>query len=74
MDCEAVPSDYSHIIDCVCGWGQARDIIELITDWLAKAVSNRTVVSRHKLFIFTLLELKYFACYLLIYLFVFFTK
>ncbi|XP_030635008.1 condensin-2 complex subunit G2 [Chanos chanos] len=33
---------YSQIVECLCGWGQAGHIVELITDWLAEALPKTT--------------------------------
>ncbi|XP_022622896.1 condensin-2 complex subunit G2 isoform X1 [Seriola dumerili] len=38
MDPGAVPTQYSQLLDCICSWGQAADIVELVTDWLTEAL------------------------------------
>lgn len=50
MDSGAAPTQYSQLLDCICSWGQAANILELITDWLTdslpkkdKATSGRKV-------------------------------
>nr|XP_019943442.1 PREDICTED: condensin-2 complex subunit G2 [Paralichthys olivaceus] len=30
----AAPAQYSQLLDCMCSWGQAADILELVTEWL----------------------------------------
>ncbi|XP_047185825.1 condensin-2 complex subunit G2 isoform X1 [Scophthalmus maximus] len=37
----AVPTQYSQLLDCMCSWGQAADILELITDWLTEALPKQ---------------------------------
>ncbi|XP_056155721.1 condensin-2 complex subunit G2 [Lampris incognitus] len=39
----AVQRQYSQLIDCLCGWGQAGDILQLITDWLSEALPKKSV-------------------------------
>ncbi|GAA6215069.1 condensin-2 complex subunit G2 [Lates japonicus] len=41
MDPGAVPTQYSQLLDCLCSWGQAADILELITDWLTEALPKQ---------------------------------
>ncbi|XP_034717878.1 condensin-2 complex subunit G2 isoform X2 [Etheostoma cragini] len=41
MDSGAVPTQYSQLLDCMCCWGQAADILELITDWLTEALPKQ---------------------------------
>ncbi|XP_040921195.1 condensin-2 complex subunit G2 isoform X2 [Toxotes jaculatrix] len=41
MDQGAVPTQYGQLLDCVCSWGQAADILELITDWLTEALPKQ---------------------------------
>ncbi|KAK2859568.1 hypothetical protein Q5P01_004188 [Channa striata] len=41
MDPGAVPTQYSQLLDCICSWGQASDILELITDWLTEALPKK---------------------------------
>lgn len=37
MDPGAKPAQYSQLLDCMCSWGQAVAVLELITDWLTEA-------------------------------------
>lgn len=46
MDPGAVPAQYSQLLDCMCSWGQAADILELVTDWLTEALPKQGV-SQH---------------------------
>ncbi|XP_044033213.1 condensin-2 complex subunit G2 isoform X2 [Siniperca chuatsi] len=41
MDPGAVPTQYSQLLDCMCSWGQAADILELVTDWLTEALPKQ---------------------------------
>ncbi|XP_026217742.1 condensin-2 complex subunit G2 isoform X2 [Anabas testudineus] len=41
LDPGAVPTQYSQLLDCICSWGQAADILELITDWLTEALPKQ---------------------------------
>ncbi|KAM9337176.1 condensin-2 complex subunit G2 [Symphorus nematophorus] len=41
MDPGAVPAQYSQLLDCMCSWGQAADILELIIDWLTEALPQQ---------------------------------
>lgn len=34
---------YSQLLDCMCNWGQAASILELITDWLTQALPEQGV-------------------------------
>lgn len=43
MEPGATATRYGQLLDCVCSWGQAADVIELITDWLAEALPKRGV-------------------------------
>lgn len=43
MEPGATATPYGQLLDCVCSWGQAADVIELITDWLAEALPKRGV-------------------------------
>ncbi|XP_063777980.1 condensin-2 complex subunit G2 [Pseudophryne corroboree] len=38
----AEENKYSTLIDCLCRWGQVGHILELITDWLSEAFSEKT--------------------------------
>ncbi|XP_053268370.1 condensin-2 complex subunit G2 isoform X1 [Pleuronectes platessa] len=37
----AGPAQYSQLLDCMCSWGQARDILELISEWLTEALPKQ---------------------------------
>lgn len=39
----AVSTQYSPLLDCICSWGQAADIFELITEWLTEALPKQGV-------------------------------
>ncbi|XP_047468058.1 condensin-2 complex subunit G2 [Mugil cephalus] len=41
MDSGAVPAQYCQLLDCICSWGQAADILELITDWLSESLPKQ---------------------------------
>ncbi|XP_051267133.1 condensin-2 complex subunit G2 isoform X2 [Dicentrarchus labrax] len=41
MDPGAVPAQYSQLLDCMCSWGQAANILELVTDWLTEALPKQ---------------------------------
>ncbi|XP_030612385.1 condensin-2 complex subunit G2 isoform X3 [Archocentrus centrarchus] len=41
MESGAVPAQYSQLLDCICSWGQAADILELITDWLTESLPKK---------------------------------
>ncbi|XP_039646842.1 condensin-2 complex subunit G2 isoform X3 [Perca fluviatilis] len=41
MDSGAVLTQYSQLLDCMCCWGQAADILELVTDWLTEALTKQ---------------------------------
>ncbi|KAM8823717.1 condensin-2 complex subunit G2 [Spinachia spinachia] len=41
MDPCVGPKQYSQLLDCVCSWGQAADVLELITDWLNEALPKQ---------------------------------
>lgn len=43
MDPAAAPTQYSQLLDCMCSWGQASDILELVTDWLTEALPKQGV-------------------------------
>lgn len=43
MDSGAAATQYSQLLDCMCSWGQAADILELITDWLTEALPKQGV-------------------------------
>ncbi|XP_070784454.1 condensin-2 complex subunit G2 [Enoplosus armatus] len=41
MDPGAVPTQYSQLLDCMCSWGQAAEVLELVTDWLTEALPKQ---------------------------------
>ncbi|KAM9712590.1 condensin-2 complex subunit G2 [Menidia menidia] len=41
MESGAAPSQYSQLLDCICSWGQAADILELVTDWLSEGLPKK---------------------------------
>uniref|UniRef100_A0A4W6FIK5 Non-SMC condensin II complex, subunit G2 n=1 Tax=Lates calcarifer TaxID=8187 RepID=A0A4W6FIK5_LATCA len=41
MDPGVVPTQYSQLLDCLCSWGQAADILDLVTDWLTEALPKQ---------------------------------
>uniref|UniRef100_A0A8C5HNM8 Non-SMC condensin II complex, subunit G2 n=1 Tax=Gouania willdenowi TaxID=441366 RepID=A0A8C5HNM8_GOUWI len=41
MDSTAAPGRFSQLLDCICSWGQAADVIELITDWLSESLPKQ---------------------------------
>ncbi|KAM6900149.1 condensin-2 complex subunit G2 [Xenentodon cancila] len=41
IDSGAPPTQYSQLLDCICSWGQAADILELITDWLTECLPKQ---------------------------------
>uniref|UniRef100_A0A8C7HBR3 Non-SMC condensin II complex, subunit G2 n=1 Tax=Oncorhynchus kisutch TaxID=8019 RepID=A0A8C7HBR3_ONCKI len=42
LEAGAKVSQYSQIIECLCSWGQAAHVLELITDWLTDALPTPT--------------------------------
>ncbi|KAF7669955.1 hypothetical protein LDENG_00105460 [Lucifuga dentata] len=59
MDSGAEPKQYSQLLDCVCSWGQAGDILELITDWLTEALPKKDAANTsRKVFIYETTEAK----------------
>ncbi|KAL6097725.1 ncapg2 [Pungitius sinensis] len=48
MDSCAGPKQYSQLLDCMCSWGQAGDVLELITDWLTEALPKQGDNSKRK--------------------------
>nr|XP_020457943.1 condensin-2 complex subunit G2 isoform X2 [Monopterus albus] len=38
MDPGAMPKQYGQLLDCMCSWGWAADLVSLITDWLSEAL------------------------------------
>lgn len=47
MDSGAAPTQYSQLLDCICSWGQAANILELITDWLTDSLPKKVVTLCH---------------------------
>lgn len=47
MDSGAAPTQYGQLLDCMCSWGLAADILELITDWLTEALLKKGVSERN---------------------------
>lgn len=43
MEPGAPAARYSQLLDCMCSWGQAAKILELITDWLTQALPKQGV-------------------------------
>lgn len=43
MEPGAPAERYSQLLDCMCSWGQAANILELITDWLTQALPQQGV-------------------------------
>ncbi|XP_061820765.1 condensin-2 complex subunit G2 [Nerophis lumbriciformis] len=41
MNSEATPLQYGMLLDCMCMWGKAASLLELITDWLTEALPNK---------------------------------
>ncbi|XP_041823460.1 condensin-2 complex subunit G2 [Melanotaenia boesemani] len=41
LDSGAVPTQYSQLLDCICSWDQAADILELVTDWLTEPLPKK---------------------------------
>ncbi|KAK5849561.1 hypothetical protein PBY51_013887 [Eleginops maclovinus] len=41
MESGAAPAHFSQLLDCMCSWGQAADVLELITDWLSEALPKQ---------------------------------
>uniref|UniRef100_A0A8C7VLS5 Non-SMC condensin II complex, subunit G2 n=1 Tax=Oncorhynchus mykiss TaxID=8022 RepID=A0A8C7VLS5_ONCMY len=46
LEAGAKVSQYSQIIECLCSWGQAAHVLELITDWLTDALPTPAVKRR----------------------------
>ncbi|CAL8292272.1 unnamed protein product [Lota lota] len=38
MDAGASQTEFGQLIDCLCGWGQAADVLDLISQWLAESL------------------------------------
>ncbi|XP_075936822.1 condensin-2 complex subunit G2 [Anarhichas minor] len=58
MDSGAVPAQYGQLLDCMCSWGQAADILELVTDWLAEALPKQGDNTKRKVRIQVTVEAK----------------
>lgn len=43
MDPAAAPKEYEQLLDCLCSWGQAASVLELLTDWLTEALPKQPV-------------------------------
>lgn len=43
METGAEPKQYSQLLDCLCSWGQAGEILEVINDWLFEALPKEGV-------------------------------
>lgn len=43
MESGAVPKQYTQLLECMCSWGQAANILELITEWLTEALPKQAV-------------------------------
>nr|XP_040023669.1 condensin-2 complex subunit G2 [Gasterosteus aculeatus aculeatus]XP_040023670.1 condensin-2 complex subunit G2 [Gasterosteus aculeatus aculeatus] len=48
MDSCAGPKQYSQLLDCMCSWGQAAHVLELVTDWLTEALPKQGDSGRRK--------------------------
>uniref|UniRef100_A0A6Q2XNL4 Condensin-2 complex subunit G2 n=1 Tax=Esox lucius TaxID=8010 RepID=A0A6Q2XNL4_ESOLU len=46
LEAGAKPSQYSQMMECMCSWGQAGHLLELIADWLAEALPTSAVSLR----------------------------
>lgn len=46
LDSGANPAQFSQLLDCICSWGQASDVLELITDWLTESLPKQGVSKR----------------------------
>uniref|UniRef100_A0A8C9QYR7 Non-SMC condensin II complex, subunit G2 n=1 Tax=Scleropages formosus TaxID=113540 RepID=A0A8C9QYR7_SCLFO len=42
LEVGAEPSQYTMLIDCLCSWGHAGHVLELITDWLTDSLPQNT--------------------------------
>lgn len=42
LDKEADVTKYSALIDCLCQWGKAGHVVELITDWLTEGLPQKS--------------------------------
>ncbi|KAM4718590.1 LOW QUALITY PROTEIN: condensin-2 complex subunit G2 [Anableps anableps] len=41
MDSGAAPAQFSQLLDCICSWGQAADVLELVSDWLGESIPKQ---------------------------------
>lgn len=41
MESGASTHQYSQLLECLCSWGQASDVLELITDWLSEPLPKQ---------------------------------
>ncbi|KAM9333341.1 condensin-2 complex subunit G2 isoform 1-T2 [Pholidichthys leucotaenia] len=41
LETGAKPAQYSQLLEYLCSWGQAGDVLELITDWLTEALPKQ---------------------------------
>ncbi|XP_068604177.1 condensin-2 complex subunit G2 [Brachionichthys hirsutus] len=41
MEAGSAPVQYNQLLDCMCSWGQASNVVELVTDWLAEALPKQ---------------------------------
>ncbi|XP_069015631.1 condensin-2 complex subunit G2 [Embiotoca jacksoni] len=48
MDSAAAPAQYGQLLECMCSWGKAAHVLELITDWLTESLPKQgdTTVNR----------------------------
>uniref|UniRef100_A0A8C8JPT3 Phosphatase 2A Regulatory Subunit A helical domain-containing protein n=1 Tax=Oncorhynchus tshawytscha TaxID=74940 RepID=A0A8C8JPT3_ONCTS len=58
LEAGAQVSQYSQIIECLCSWGQAAHVLELITDWLTDALPTPAVSNTRKVRIQETVEAK----------------
>ncbi|KAJ0022850.1 hypothetical protein NQD34_014984 [Periophthalmus magnuspinnatus] len=42
METGAVPKQYNQLLDCLCSWGQAAEIVDLISNWLSEPLPTDT--------------------------------
>lgn len=43
MEPGAAAPRYGQLLECLCSWGQAADVVELVTDWLAEDLPRQGV-------------------------------
>ncbi|KAK1885513.1 Condensin-2 complex subunit G2 [Dissostichus eleginoides] len=48
MESGVTSANFSQLLDCMCSWGQAADVLELVTDWLSEALPQQPDVKRRK--------------------------